>query len=324
MGSEDTTWVFDSLVGYLQGPIWNIPILTFMEQKSSVFEPANEELEEEYRKIHEEYKNLVDTMLGTFVDDIGITTEQFEEACSKTPNEGVHVRFHKTLFEQVWAANDYEIFKRIMLQKNLELQLQALELIQQRCGVTSQALLPPDGDEVLHTEEEARIMEEVIKKSLEEYEASKQLLDDSTLQLEQSLSSPEEHQRLEAECRREKELLQTALQNSIDSSSNPSGTETEKTPEESESEPVQSEVDPEELARRQAYLKSQRDKLLALKKQEREKQLREAEVTITRSRPRSARAAQSALAGEADVNSKTLKARKALAERLRSEVVGRI
>lgn len=35
MASEDCSWVFDSLVGFLQGPIWNAPILTFIEQKSS-------------------------------------------------------------------------------------------------------------------------------------------------------------------------------------------------------------------------------------------------------------------------------------------------
>jgi The ARF-like 2 binding protein BART. len=69
----------------------------------------------------------------------------------------------QTLFEQVWAANDYEIFKRMMIQKNLELQLQALEMIQQRYGITPQSFLPTDGDECLQTDEESQIMEEVIK-----------------------------------------------------------------------------------------------------------------------------------------------------------------
>ena len=27
-------WVFDSLVGLLRGPVWNVPILTFIEHKS--------------------------------------------------------------------------------------------------------------------------------------------------------------------------------------------------------------------------------------------------------------------------------------------------
>lgn len=42
------------------------------------------------------------------------------------------------------------------------------------------------------------------------------MLDRSTLEIEQSLvSSPEERHRLEAECKREKGLLQTALQLTI-------------------------------------------------------------------------------------------------------------
>jgi hypothetical protein len=51
----------------------------------------------------------------------------------------------------------------MMIQKNVELQLQALEMIQQRYGITPQSFLPTDGDESLQTEEESRIMEEVIK-----------------------------------------------------------------------------------------------------------------------------------------------------------------
>lgn len=32
--NEQLIWVFDSLVGFLKGPVWNIPIMTFIEQKS--------------------------------------------------------------------------------------------------------------------------------------------------------------------------------------------------------------------------------------------------------------------------------------------------
>ena len=31
--SEDS-WVFDSLVGFLRGPVWCVPVMTFIEQKS--------------------------------------------------------------------------------------------------------------------------------------------------------------------------------------------------------------------------------------------------------------------------------------------------
>lgn len=45
------------------------------------------------------------------------------------------------MFEQLWAADDFEIFKRMMIQKNLELQLQALEIIRKRQGIAFIALV---------------------------------------------------------------------------------------------------------------------------------------------------------------------------------------
>ena len=81
--AEGDNWVFDSLVGFLRGPVWNVPILTFIEHKSlggcnitsvgdlhnifSVFEPENgDQHEEEYKKIHEDYKNLVGNFISFF------------------------------------------------------------------------------------------------------------------------------------------------------------------------------------------------------------------------------------------------------------------
>uniref|UniRef100_A0A1B0CX58 Cilia- and flagella-associated protein 36 n=1 Tax=Lutzomyia longipalpis TaxID=7200 RepID=A0A1B0CX58_LUTLO len=95
--SEDNSWVFDSLVCFLHGPIWNAPLQTFIEEKSLIFDP-NEKQDEsnpEFITIHNEYKNL-------------------------------------GLFQQIWAANDIRIFIRMMTQRNVELQLQALDLIERR------------------------------------------------------------------------------------------------------------------------------------------------------------------------------------------------
>ena len=33
-GMEEDSWVLDSLVGFLRGPVWNVPVLTFIEHKS--------------------------------------------------------------------------------------------------------------------------------------------------------------------------------------------------------------------------------------------------------------------------------------------------
>ena len=87
-----------------------------------------------------------------------------------------------------------------------------------------------------------------------------------------------------------------------------------------------SSIDPIELKKRTEFLKEQRDKLLAMKKAEREKQLAEVEQQQLRSRPKSAKAARSALRNKTlaplNIDPETLKARQALAEKLKQEVIG--
>lgn len=81
------------------------------------------------------------------------------------------------------------------------------------------------------------------------------------------------------------------------------------------------------MKKRQDYLKQQRDKLVEMKKKEREKQLLSAEQ-IQPQRPVSARNARSALQGGQDAKKvdpeeeKKLAMRKAIANRLKSELLG--
>jgi len=88
-----------------------------------------------------------------------------------------------------------------------------------------------------------------------------------------------------------------------------------------------SQLSVDEIRQRQDFLRQQRDRLLAMKKEAREKQLREAERGRASQRPVSARAARSALqhhqsAGDADTDKK-MAMRKAIAEKLRQEVIGK-
>ena len=87
-----------------------------------------------------------------------------------------------------------------------------------------------------------------------------------------------------------------------------------------------SNIDPAELKKRTEFLKEQRDKLLAMKRAEREKQLAEVEQQQLKSRPKSAKAARSALRhrniASSNIDPETLKARQALAEKLKQEVIG--
>jgi len=90
-----------------------------------------------------------------------------------------------------------------------------------------------------------------------------------------------------------------------------------------------SQLSGDEVCQRQEFLRRQRDKLLAMKKEAREKQLREAEHDRGSHRPVSARAARSALQAPAQQstasveNDKKMAMRKAIAEKLRQEVIGK-
>lgn len=61
-----------------------------------VFEPSDKD-DVEYRKIHDEFKNLVDLMLGSYMEDIGITPEQFETACSNGMHQNLPTKFQEVI-----------------------------------------------------------------------------------------------------------------------------------------------------------------------------------------------------------------------------------
>jgi hypothetical protein len=82
--------------------------------------------------------------------------------------------------------------------------------------------------------------------------------------------------------------------------------------------------DSEEIEKRQAYLKEQRDKLIALKKEVRDGKLQQ-EAKKSRRPKTASKAAQDAISGNADqggeIDPQTLEVRKALAGKLRQQLL---
>ncbi|KAH8311347.1 hypothetical protein KR044_005731 [Drosophila immigrans] len=299
MSAEDS-WVFDSLICFLHGPVWNAPLQTFIEQKSLVFDP-NLQLDEnnpDIQQIYEEYKNLVDFMLGSFMEEMHITPEQFELACLEGRQQGQGenpFQFHQVLFQQIWAANDLKIFIRMMTQRNVELQLQALDLIEkhqlaQSLSDSENVAAPDDAPEDVDVEQ---LIAKTVADDLESPEAALTPEQDANLELVN-----DKFQRLNLFFEQEDK------------------------------------VDPNDVVSRQEYLRQQRDKIVEIKKQTRAKQLQE---TVARStpagiggaRPSSAQVAQQLLEGDElppsppvdETENAALQLRRTLAKRLRNEVV---
>ncbi|NXT26957.1 CFA36 protein, partial [Syrrhaptes paradoxus] len=162
----DVEWVVDTIAGFLRGPAWSIPILEFMEQKCEVFDDE-EESKLSYTEIYQEYQALVEKLLEDYLKEVGINEEKFQEAFS-SPLAKTHTS--QAILQTVLAAEDFRLFKNMMVRKNIEMQLQAISIIKERNGVLPDCLT--EGADVFSEieQEEMKILREVLRKSKEEYE----------------------------------------------------------------------------------------------------------------------------------------------------------
>ncbi|XP_033468538.2 cilia- and flagella-associated protein 36 isoform X1 [Epinephelus lanceolatus] len=174
MAEDDSEWVVESIVGYLGSPEWVIPVTDFMENKCTVFDDEDEN-KLSYTEIHQQYKKLVENLLENYMQEVGINEQQFLDACTSPFAKSKTLQ---SVFQPVLATDDFQIFRSLMVQKNMELQLQALRVIKERNGALPECLT--DGMDVMSElqEQEMKILQEVLKKSKEEYdeEMSRRLL----------------------------------------------------------------------------------------------------------------------------------------------------
>ncbi|NXU61281.1 CFA36 protein, partial [Horornis vulcanius] len=163
---DDVEWVVDTIAGFLRGPAWSIPILEFMEHNCEVFDDE-EESKLSYTEIYQEYQALVERLLEDYLKEVGINEEKFQEAFS-SPLAKTHTS--QAILQTVLAAEDFRLFKKMMVQKNIEMQLQAIRIIKERNGVLPECLT--EGSDVFSEieQEEMKVLREVLRKSKEEYE----------------------------------------------------------------------------------------------------------------------------------------------------------
>uniref|UniRef100_A0A6I8PAJ1 Cilia- and flagella-associated protein 36 n=1 Tax=Ornithorhynchus anatinus TaxID=9258 RepID=A0A6I8PAJ1_ORNAN len=282
---EEVVWVVESIAAFLRGPDWSGPILDFVEQKCEVFDDE-EESKLTYTEIHQEYKELVEKLLESYLKEIGINEDQFQEACT-SPLAKSHTS--QAILQPVLAAEDFSIFKAMMVQKNIEMQLQAIRIIQERNGVLPDCLT--DGSDTVSEleQEEMKILREVLRKSKEEYEQEEE----------------RKRKKVGAEPRLHGNLALMFFFNVSDlwSSQNLSGLRLE------------------ELRQREDYLKQKRDQLMSLKKDPRSKQLCPAEE-----KEKSPANEVNDTAKKAEMTAEerqTLLKRRLLAEKLKEEVINK-
>ncbi|NXK41902.1 CFA36 protein, partial [Piprites chloris] len=262
-----------------------------------------EESKLSYTEIYQEYQALVERLLEDYLKEVGINEEKFQEAFS-SPLAKTHTS--QAILQTVLAAEDFRLFKKMMVQKNIEMQLQAIRIIKERNGVLPECLT--EGSDVFSEieQEEMKILKEVLRKSKEEYDLeqerrrteeaqAKLRAPDAThsspgnsrgaVKVKESTEGAEETPRCPPEGSHKslKEELKAACpvrkgtENSPQPSSAKGKEDTKKRPAGKRSEnpaqkaalkgPSLSETEQQELKQREEYLKKKRDMLLATKKE---------------------------------------------------------
>jgi len=70
----ENDWFFDIIINFLRSPRWKTPIMSFLDEYCIIFDDE-EENKLEYTKIHTDFKNLVEELIGHLLAELGVTQE---------------------------------------------------------------------------------------------------------------------------------------------------------------------------------------------------------------------------------------------------------
>ncbi|PAV58484.1 hypothetical protein WR25_17091 [Diploscapter pachys] len=130
-----------------------------------------------YKEIHAEFASLIDTLISCFCEDMEVTTEKLAEALQELSHQMLTVK-ERVALEPIAAAQDFRVFVPMMMRKNVELQLQALQMIEFMCGLIPNILQLEEGETLRNMKEmtpevaERWVLISVMRQSKEEFERS--------------------------------------------------------------------------------------------------------------------------------------------------------
>ena len=98
----------------------------------------------------QDFKKIVEDLLQELMKELGVSDEQFVEACKKAESSGNPI--HKKIVDQILAVENFLAFKRLMVKRNQELNKQALALYEKqqaaaKAGVKLEATEAPQSKE---------------------------------------------------------------------------------------------------------------------------------------------------------------------------------
>ena len=123
MASAEDDWLFDYVLQFLESEKFDSVVMDFIDEKCEVFDNEDEN-KFEYTTVHQEFKETVETLIISNLGELGVSVEMFFEACQ---NGRFKRDINQAVIERMVAMDDFMTFKKIMVKRNMELQLEALK-----------------------------------------------------------------------------------------------------------------------------------------------------------------------------------------------------
>lgn len=276
LSQDESEWVFDYVMHLFQSPAWEVPVMCFIDEHSAVFDTA-EENKLVYTELHMQFRDLVESVLCSNLAEIGITASDFAEICERCRHAS---DISMDVVNQILAMDDFLTFKKLMVRRNLELELEAIRSLQdEMIELQDQSTKDLESHfmelSIMYKQEEMEQaeLEAAIAMSIAVQEeqlrlasvASKVAEDKYDETPERRLSlSPEDVQRQVSESKKKAQEVFKRNKESL----------AENRSKQKEWQD-QLEISSDELKRREEYLRQQRDRIIEKKKKEREMQLKE-------------------------------------------------
>jgi len=102
-------WVFDSVLQFVNGPIWSIPIQIFVDTNCHYFAEIDGD-RSKHKGIHAKYKILAYALMSQYLEKMGISSEMFCTACEIAAKG----EYTSDMINQILAVEDFLVFKKMM------------------------------------------------------------------------------------------------------------------------------------------------------------------------------------------------------------------
>ncbi|KAK1940442.1 Cilia- and flagella-associated protein 36 [Phytophthora citrophthora] len=278
--SEESDWVFDYVLNLFRSPAWELPIMCFIDDNCASFD-TDEENKFIYTELHLQFRELVETVLGSHLAEMGLTATDFATICEKQRDSeraagcSVSDGVSADVVNQILAMDDFLSFKKLMVKRNLELELEAIKELREEVTEDEHDLEAQFMElSVLYKQEEMEQAE------LEVALAMSMVVQDEQLRLASVAAKVAEDKHASSVDTRQ--LSPAEVQQQIRESKKKAEEICKKNKESLEENRSKqrewqqaADISEMELKRREEYLKKQRDRIIEKKKREREVQLKE-------------------------------------------------